>query len=1237
MKSLPKFLSDGLFAIAIILLSLTTANAAQWISINPAVKYQPPYTEVLEQGAGHLLVKFTFSGIMNTEIPTDQGIFHRIQLDDYPPASKAELGHPMLPYHNVMIHIPDGSIGEAHIIEAKYEKLGNFRPYPLQLPKRDDAYNNNDFAYDADAYLSPLPIPQTSVSVNTPQGWGGIYVSGLYVSPFRYLPATQSLEIASSIVVRVDFIPTALPEIVKPNHPSARLAKMHQNALLNPPISDIQPFDLDDNEPVRLLVVLREEVLDIVAPLIDFHHATGLRAETWFINDIENLTPRIVQDRIREMYVDGLEYVLLIGDGHQNQQAQHIPMFFWDPIDPPIRLPDTGTHSDYWLVTLDPPDRDGFDDHLAELSVGRIVYDRINQNNGFQELQRQIDKLMDYLTWNLNNDGEYLNNCILVADNSLVEGVPEYLNAKQSVERFNYSLPAPNFITAYGNVQGMNNRFVVDRINEGVGIMNYRGHGDETRMASWNRAGESITSGTLQLIQNRDRPFVLISSACLNANIADYNPINNLNSVLESFQKYNGASVSAHGSVISSWTDGNSFFDINIFRQWFDNGIHDLGFSANIACAEMVARFDLTRWPTVGRMNARTYIWLGDPMLEVRISAPQELGVDLPVFIPLNAQGVTADISINDQPQPNIRFTIYNEDNSIYLTGLTDNNGEITVQFDRHLEANELFFWSAYERNAIPVFGELSVIDGAGSISGRVTQFGNNAPLPGAVIEMDRFNLSAVADANGNYQIEGAPDGMQTLICSYDGYLSQSVEANILRDEVTNIDFSLRYSQAEVSADNINITLKLDERVTRTIELRNEGNGDLEYSASIEFIDDLQPYEMIFSHDIVPVILDNRVNGVVQVEDGRTFIAGGNNNADPNYIYVLNTNGALVSRIEQPEGSSGVGMRDLAYDGEFIYGSFDQNIIQMNLQGEPVASYYGIYNPNIALTVDDDGNFWVGSDRDNIICLDRNGHILQEINNGAVSVRGLTWRSNAPDNFNLLMMVRGDENDGIQFYGCNPETEEIRFLSVLSFLNGEYPGDALCITNQILDGTHSLLGISYLPSGERHLRVWHLDYRRDWIEFENHQGTISPEESVNLDLTFSSFDYPDFSSMSAMLQIVNNGRQPLIQIPILLSVDYTNIPESDKPTIPSDFSVGPAYPNPFNAITRIPFALPNSAKISLSIFDIHGREIMHLFEGTLPSGYHSKTFDASSLPGGIYFASLKTPTQRTVTKILLIK
>ncbi|MBL7047415.1 MAG: T9SS type A sorting domain-containing protein, partial [Candidatus Marinimicrobia bacterium] len=84
----------------------------------------------------------------------------------------------------------------------------------------------------------------------------------------------------------------------------------------------------------------------------------------------------------------------------------------------------------------------------------------------------------------------------------------------------------------------------------------------------------------------------------------------------------------------------------------------------------------------------------------------------------------------------------------------------------------------------------------------------------------------------------------------------------------------------------------------------------------------------------------------------------------------------------------------------------------------------------------------------------------------------------------------------------------------------------------------------------------------------------------------------------------------------ILSVD------SDLTEIPTEFTLYPSYPNPFNPSTTIKYAVPDPSKVRISVFDILGREVTELCNENKQPGYYKVVWNASHYASGIYFIQM---------------
>ncbi len=88
---------------------------------------------------------------------------------------------------------------------------------------------------------------------------------------------------------------------------------------------------------------------------------------------------------------------------------------------------------------------------------------------------------------------------------------------------------------------------------------------------------------------------------------------------------------------------------------------------------------------------------------------------------------------------------------------------------------------------------------------------------------------------------------------------------------------------------------------------------------------------------------------------------------------------------------------------------------------------------------------------------------------------------------------------------------------------------------------------------------------------------------------------------------------------------------------PANFSLDQNYPNPFNPTTTITYRIPVVSNVRLEIYDILGREVKALVNERQTAGSHYVTFNAGSLPSGVYIYKLQAGNYSNTKKLLLLK
>jgi hypothetical protein len=89
--------------------------------------------------------------------------------------------------------------------------------------------------------------------------------------------------------------------------------------------------------------------------------------------------------------------------------------------------------------------------------------------------------------------------------------------------------------------------------------------------------------------------------------------------------------------------------------------------------------------------------------------------------------------------------------------------------------------------------------------------------------------------------------------------------------------------------------------------------------------------------------------------------------------------------------------------------------------------------------------------------------------------------------------------------------------------------------------------------------------------------------------------------------------------------------------LPSEFSLTPNFPNPFNPQTSISYGVPQDGNITLAVYDMRGRQVAVLAQGFSEAGWHQATWNAAEFPSGVYTAVLQSGSSRAMQRMTLVK
>jgi len=134
---------------------------------------------------------------------------------------------------------------------------------------------------------------------------------------------------------------------------------------------------------------------------------------------------------------------------------------------------------------------------------------------------------------------------------------------------------------------------------------------------------------------------------------------------------------------------------------------------------------------------------------------------------------------------------------------------------------------------------------------------------------------------------------------------------------------------------------------------------------------------------------------------------------------------------------------------------------------------------------------------------------------------------------------------------------------------------------------------------------------------------------------------------SVYLGSFGEGDYPSVRTRVLGSIlNYFGIYNTDvteeNPNTPSELNISSVYPNPFNSAVEITFNIEKPSMVTLSIYDVTGKEIANIISDNLEVGSHNATWNGTDKNGntvssGVYFAKLNSGSKTTTTSLMYVK
>ena len=157
------------------------------------------------------------------------------------------------------------------------------------------------------------------------------------------------------------------------------------------------------------------------------------------------------------------------------------------------------------------------------------------------------------------------------------------------------------------------------------------------------------------------------------------------------------------------------------------------------------------------------------------------------------------------------------------------------------------------------------------------------------------------------------------------------------------------------------------------------------------------------------------------------------------------------------------------------------------------------------------------------------------------------------------------------------------------------------------------------------------------------QMTLTHGDDFNIELTDDAMvaDYKTTGNSTTLI-IVNPESEELFIADGTFEISEVIVANSANTidvliATPDVFSLSSAYPNPFNPTTSVALSLPNDGYVSVTVYNAIGQVVGTIADGYMTANVYDFSWNASSVPSGMYFIRAEAGNSVDVQKVMLLK
>ncbi|RJP78876.1 MAG: hypothetical protein C4524_06015 [Candidatus Zixiibacteriota bacterium] len=507
----------------------------------------------------------------------------------------------------------------------------------------------------------------------------------------------------------------------------------------------------------------------------------------------------------------------------------------------------------------------------------------------------------------------------------------------------------------------------------------------------------------------------------------------------------------------------------------------------------------------------------------------------------------------------------------------------------------------------------------SGAVCGTVTSANSGQSLAGIEVDLLGQQAWTVTDTAGYYILPGIPSGTYTVRFAAAGYDTLTVPGVVLQiGQLETLNVALTGPSLVVETASLQATLAWGQTLQLPVVLRNAGGSNLDVSFQKQ--GDWLPYAPFSIIQAQAQTGDEYLLGV-EAAQGSIWISGAHGTAEPNYVYQFSYAGQLLAALEQPPGPSPWGWRDLAWDGQLLWGSSGPQLQGMDLDGVLRDSIAGPLGLHRALAYDPAADrFYAADDTCAIVAFGRDGAVVDSWPHN-LHIHGLAWHPQEPVGCPLYVFSQDGGPVLLRVSRLNLATGQMDSLTTLVGAPGDQAGGC-AISGEIDPDCWGLLAL--VQSVADRVQIHSLNAYAPWLTLDPPGGTIPPGGCLEALALLDAGTVPP-GEYGVGLAVQHNAPGPPALIPAGLTVGPSGV-NGPAPATPAAFRLFPAHPNPFNQHSALSYQLSAKSHVRLRVFDIAGREVRILVNGWREAGVHEVSFDAAGLASGLYLLRLEAQT-----------